>query len=91
MSFANIPRPIQQVVRQTNGPLAIVQDARNLYWIINRKNGKSGSERYEGLEKAKSKASTLVFLHRPEAPSPTWTIPIRGLAAESRFRRWAQR
>lgn len=91
MSFDRIPRPVQKVVRQTNGPLAIVQDGYNLYWIINRKNGKLIPDRFEGLDWAKSEASSLLFLHKPEAPSPTWTAPITGRAAEQRFARWAEK
>lgn len=91
MSFDRIPRPIQRVVRQTNGPLVIVQDARNFYWILNRRNGTTVSERFELLEVAKEEAATLAFLHRPEAPSPKWTVPVDGRAAQDRFDRWAGR
>jgi hypothetical protein len=91
MSFDRIPRPIQRVIRQINGPLAIVQDGRNFYWIINRKNGRHVPERFEGLEAAKSEASTLLFLHKPEARKPSWTTPVDGRAAQTRFDRWAER
>ena len=91
MSFDRIPRPIQRVVRQTNGPLALVQDGRNFYWIINRKNGRRIPERFEGLTAAKTEASSLLFLHKPEAPAPTWTAPVDGRAAQARFDRWAER
>ena len=91
MSFDRIPRPIQRVVRQTNGPLAIVRDGRNFYWILNRKNGRRIPERFEGLKAAKTEASSLLFLHRPEAPAPTWTSPVDGRAAQARFDRWAER
>ncbi len=91
MSFDQIPRPIQRVVRQTNGPLVIVQDRKNFYWIVNRENGKTVPERFEGLETAKREASSLSFLYKPEAPSPTWTAPVDGRAAEARFTRWAGR
>ena len=91
MSFDRIPRPIQRVVRQTNGPLVIVQDRRNFYWIINRHSGKAVPERFEGLDTAKREASTLSFLYQPEAPSPKWTVPVEGRAAEERFTRWAGR
>ena len=91
MSFDRIPRPIRRVVRQTNGPLVIVQDGRNFYWIVNRKSGKTVPERFEGLDAAKREASTLLFLHKPETSSPKWTVPVDGRAAEDRFARWAGR
>ena len=91
MSFDRIPRPIQEVVRQTNGPLALVQDGLNFYWIINRKNGRHLPDRFEGIEAAKREASSLMFLHKPEAPSPQWTSPVKGRAAEQRFSRWAEK
>ena len=91
MSFDQIPRPVQKVVRQTNGPLVIVQDRMNFYWIINRNSGKAVPEHFEGLKAAKREASTLSFLYKPEAPSPTWTAPITGVSAEKRFDRWAGR
>lgn len=90
MSFDRIPHPIQKVVRQTNGPLAIVQDGYNFYWIINRKNGKLLPDRFEGLRAAKDEASSLLFLHKPEAPSPLWTTPVTGSSAQRRFDKWAQ-
>ena len=91
MSFDQIPRPVQRLVRQTNGPLVIVQDRMNFYWIINRHSGKAVPERFEGLKSAKREVSTLSFLYKPEAPSPKWTAPITGVAAEKRFDRWAGR
>ena len=91
MSFDRIPQPIRRVVRQTNGPLAIVQDRRNFYWIVNRKNGRTVPERFEGLDAAKREASTILFLHKPKGQSPKWTAPVDGRAARDRFDRWAGR
>ncbi len=91
MSFDRIARPVRLVVRQTNGPLAIVQDARNFCWIVNRENGKIVPESFDGLDAAKREASTLSSLHWPGSPSPKWTGPVTGMSAEQRFDRWAGR
>ena len=91
MSFERIPRPVRLIVRQTNGPLAIVQDAREFCWIVNRENGKAVRESFDGLEAAKREASTLSSLYWPEVPSPKWTGPVTGVSAEKRFDRWAGR
>lgn len=91
MSFDRIARPVRLVVRQTNGPLAIVQDRRNSCWIVSRENGKAVPESFEDLEAAKQKASTLSSLHWPGSPSPKWTGPVTGWSADDRFDRWARR
>jgi hypothetical protein len=91
MSFDHIARPVRLVVRQTNGPLAIVADAGDFYWIVNRENGKTAPERLDRLEAAKGEASTLSSLEWPGSPSPKWTGPVTGVSAEKRFERWTGR
>ena len=91
MSFDHIARTVRLVVRQTNGPLAIVQDARGFYWIVNRENGKNAPERFDRLEAAKGQASTLSSLKWPGSPPPKWTGPVTGVSADKRFDRWTGR
>ncbi len=91
MSFDHIARPVRLVVRQTNGPLAIVADARGFYWIVSRENGNAVAERFDGLEAAKREATTLSSLEWPGSPPPKWTGPVTGVSAEKRFERWTGR
>ena len=70
--FSQIPRPIQKVVVQTNGDLAIVQDINNTYWLVNRVHGRTYPETFSLLEDAKREAASASFIHDPSAPSPKW-------------------
>ena len=70
--FPLIPRPIQKVVVQTNGDLAIVQDVNNRYWLVKRVHGRTYPDTFSLLENAKKEASSITFLHDPSAPSPKW-------------------
>lgn len=87
MSFNDVPRPVWLAVRQTNGPLAIVEDDLGWFWIINRNNGKAVPEQFDGLEAAKVEASRLSIRHR-DRDSCSWTVPVIGPSADVRFEHW---
>lgn len=87
MSFHDVPRPVWLAVRQTNGPLAIVEDDLRWFWIINRNNGKAVPEQFDGLEAAQAEASRLSVRHR-DGESCLWTVPVFGPSADVRFAYW---
>ena len=70
--FKQIPRPVQQILVQTNGDLAIVQDANNYYWLVNRRHRRLYPDRFSLLDRAQHEAAMVVFLTDPTAPRPTW-------------------
>jgi len=88
VSFANIPRPVQQVARQANGPLAIVQDARNLYWIIMPEPGWIYRPPLETFDAAMEEALPGNALPDISSP-PHWSPLVQGLLAEEIFECWA--
>ena len=57
---------------QTNGPLWIVQDINNRYWLVNPKHGRTYPETFSLLDHAKKEASSISFIHDPSRPSPKW-------------------
>ena len=72
MSVERIPRPVQKVVVQTNGDLAIVQDKYNRYWLVNRTTGRTYPDTVSLLDEAKREAASVSFIYDPGAPSPKW-------------------
>lgn len=75
--FPQISRPVQKVLVQTNGDLAIIQDKYNRYWLVNRKTGAVWPDTFSLKEHAAKEASSITFLHNPSAPSPTWKEKTR--------------
>ncbi len=76
-TFQGIPRPIRKALVQTNGPLAIVQDRNNTYWLVNRRTGAVYPETFSLKEDAARQAASVSFLYDPSAPSPTWKEKTR--------------
>ena len=70
--FAHIPKPIRQVVIQTNGDLAIIQDVNNTYWLVNRVHGRTYPDTFSLLDQAKREAASVSFIADPSSPSPKW-------------------
>lgn len=75
--FTQIPRPVQKILIQTNGDLAIIQDNLNRYWLVNRKSGRTYPDTFSLLEQAKKEAASVVFIFDPSSPSPRWKVRWR--------------
>jgi hypothetical protein len=83
MKPARIPRPIRSVVLQLGGPLVIVEDGNQFYWLVNLKTGRMLDDRFEGVEAVRREADSLAFLHNPGASSLRWSRPITGKAVQA--------
>lgn len=70
--FAGVPSPIQKAMVQTNGPLAILQDRQDRYWLVNRKTGAVYPDTFSLKEEAAREAASVSFLYDPFSPTPTW-------------------